>query len=62
MPDDRRVRIAQETLDIYAPIANRLGMGKIKNELEDLAFRYLEPAAFESLRTASRPSGGRPKG
>ncbi len=50
MPDDRRVRIAQETLDIYAPIANRLGMSRIKNELEELSFRYLEPAAFESLR------------
>ena len=51
MPDDRRVRIAQETLDIYAPIANRLGMSRIKNELEELSFRYLEPAAFASLRT-----------
>jgi guanosine-3',5'-bis(diphosphate) 3'-pyrophosphohydrolase len=50
MPEDRRVRTAQETLDIYAPIANRLGMAKIKNELEELAFKYLEPAAYESLR------------
>ena len=51
VPDDRRLRIAQETLDIYAPIANRLGMSRIKNELEELSFRYLEPAAFEALRT-----------
>ncbi len=51
MADDKRVRIAQETLDIYAPIANRLGMSRIKNELEELSFRYLEPAAFESLNT-----------
>ncbi len=51
MPDDRRMRIAQETLDIYAPIANRLGMSRVKNELEELSFRFLEPAAFESLRT-----------
>ncbi len=51
VPDDRRVRIARETLDIYAPIANRLGMSRVKNELEELSFRYLEPAAFESLRT-----------
>ena len=61
MPDDRRVRIAQETLDIYAPIANRLGMSRVKNELEELSFRYLEPAAFESLRTkveAKRKSTG----
>ena len=49
MADDKRVRIAQETLDIYAPIANRLGMSRIKNELEELSFRYLEPAAFETL-------------
>src|ERR1700758_5531401 len=50
LPDDRRVKIAQETRDIYAPIANRLGMSKLKNELEELAFRYLEPQAYESLR------------
>ncbi len=50
LPEDRRLKIAQETLDIYAPIANRLGMSKVKNELEELCFRYLEPKAFESLR------------
>jgi GTP pyrophosphokinase len=50
LPDDRRVLIAQETRDIYAPIANRLGMGKVKNELEELSFRYLEPQAYEALR------------
>ena len=50
LPEERRVKIAQETRDIYAPIANRLGMSKIKNELEELAFRYLEPAAYEGLR------------
>jgi GTP pyrophosphokinase len=49
LPDERRLRIAQETLDIYAPIANRLGMSKFKNELEELAFKALEPKAFESL-------------
>src|SRR5918996_3794614 len=42
MPDDRQQRTAQETLDIYAPIANRLGMSKIKNELEELSFQYLD--------------------
>jgi GTP diphosphokinase / guanosine-3',5'-bis(diphosphate) 3'-diphosphatase len=51
MPEDRRVKTAQETLDIYAPIANRLGMAKIKNEFEELAFKYLEPTGYESLRT-----------
>src|SRR5213076_2837183 len=50
LPEERRVKIAQETRDIYAPIANRLGMSKVKNELEELAFRYLEPQAYESLR------------
>src|SRR5262249_9707494 len=50
MPDDKRAKTAQETRDIYAPIANRLGMSKVKNELEELSFRYLEPQAYESLR------------
>src|SRR5688500_5137004 len=50
LPDDRRQTIAQETRDIYAPIANRLGMSKVKNELEELSFRYLEPQAYETLR------------
>src|SRR5438067_5486359 len=50
LPDDRRLKIAQETRDIYAPIANRLGMSKVKNELEELSFRYLEPQTYESLR------------
>jgi guanosine-3',5'-bis(diphosphate) 3'-pyrophosphohydrolase len=51
LPEERRIKIAQETRDIYAPIANRLGMSKVKNELEELAFRYLEPKAYESLRS-----------
>jgi len=50
LPEDRRLRIAQETRDIYAPIANRLGMSRVKNELEELAFRYIEPQAYEMLR------------
>src|SRR5262245_10083181 len=50
LPDDKRLATAQETRDIYAPIANRLGMSKVKNELEELSFRYLEPQAYESLR------------
>src|SRR3954452_5182340 len=50
LPEERRVKIAQETRDIYAPIANRLGMSKIKNELEELAFKYLETPAYEALR------------
>src|SRR5919106_1268937 len=57
MSEDRRLRTAQETLDIYAPIANRLGMSKVKNEFEELAFKYLEPTGYESLR--SRVEGKR---
>ncbi len=52
LPEERRIKIAQETRDIYAPIANRLGMSKVKNELEELAFRYLEPKAYEALRSS----------
>ena len=50
LPEERRIRVAQETRDIYAPIAHRLGMSKIKNELEELAFRHLEPAVYNALR------------
>ena len=46
---ERQQRIARETLDIYAPVANRLGMGLIRGELEDLSFRYLEPDAYFEL-------------
>src|SRR3954464_13161770 len=49
LPEERRVKIAQETRDIYAPIANRLGMSKVKNELEELSFKYLEPKAYDAL-------------
>ena len=51
MSEESRQRTAQETLDIYAPIANRLGMSRVKNELEDLAFQYLEPEAYQSLKS-----------
>ncbi len=49
LPRDRQERIAHETLEIYVPIAHRLGMGKIRGELEDLAFRYAEPEAAAEL-------------
>src|SRR6202158_228173 len=50
LDEERRIKIAQETRDIYAPIANRLGMSKVKNELEELSFRYLDPQTYEELR------------
>jgi GTP diphosphokinase / guanosine-3',5'-bis(diphosphate) 3'-diphosphatase len=49
LPPERQLRIAQETAEIYAPIAHRLGMGKVRGELEDLSFRYLEPEAWAEL-------------
>jgi GTP pyrophosphokinase len=49
LPEERQRQIALETLDIFAPLANRLGIWQIKWELEDLAFRYLEPATYRQI-------------
>jgi guanosine-3',5'-bis(diphosphate) 3'-pyrophosphohydrolase len=49
LPEHKRKRIAQETLEIYAPLAHRFGLAQIKWELEDLAFKYLNPEAYEDI-------------
>ena len=51
MPQDKRARIAEDTLDIYAPLAGRMGMQSMRNELEDLAFRCLMPDAYKLIVT-----------
>lgn len=50
LPPDKQQRIAKETLEIFAPIANRLGIGEIKGELEDLSFRYLDPENYSLVK------------
>ena len=48
---EKQQKIARETLEIFAPLAHRLGMGKLRGELEDLAFRYTDPYAYEQVST-----------
>ena len=50
LEEDARKRIALETLDIYAPLAGRLGISRIKDELEDLSLKHLQPAIYEQIR------------
>lgn len=50
LPDEKRRRIAQETREVFAPLANRLGIWRFKWELEDLAFKYLEPEAYRQMQ------------
>src|SRR5262252_8272213 len=52
LPEERRQLVAKETLEIYAPLAHRLGMGKVRGELEDLSFRYVDPIGYEQVRSA----------
>ena len=61
MPTEKKRRIARETLDIYAPIANRLGINRMKVQLEDLGFKHLHPFRYRVLETALRKSQGSQK-
>ncbi len=61
MPSKKRKRIARETLDIYAPIANRLGINRLKVQLEDLGFLHLHPYRYKVLENALRKSKGSQK-
>ena len=51
LPKEKQLRIAEETMVVYAPIAHRLGISKLKNRLEDLSFSYIYPEAYEKIET-----------
>jgi len=55
LPSDKQKKIAKETLEVYAPLAERLGMGEVKSELEDLAFRYAYPKEYKKLVRSAKP-------
>ena len=61
MPSAKKKRIARETLDIYAPIANRLGINSLKVQLEDLGFKHLHPFRYRVLENALKKSKGSQK-
>jgi len=54
MPKDKQTKIARESLEVFAPMADRLGMGQVRSEMEELAFRYLDPAQFKRTQNLIR--------
>ncbi len=54
MPPDKQIKIARESLEVFAPMADRLGMGRVRTQIEELAFSYLEPAEFKQLQIKMR--------
>ena len=62
MPENKRLRIAEETMDIYAPLAGRMGMQGMREELEDLAFRYINPEAYRTVTARVDDVSSRNKG
>lgn len=55
VPPEKQLRIAQETLEVYVPVSHRLGMGKIRKELEDLAFPYVYPSEYKRVTKVLEP-------
>lgn len=58
LPEEKRARIALETMEVFAPLANRLGIGDIKARLEDLAFKYLDPKNYELVKNLAEKEFG----
>ena len=62
LPPEKRFSISKETMEIYAPIAYRLGMGKVRSELQDLSLQNIDPEAYSSLQAkveTKTQTGGR---
>ena len=59
MPKDKQVKIARESLEVFGPMADRLGMGRVRMEIEELAFSYLDPVEFRKLQNAIRKRLGK---